>query len=97
MRTGFTLLELLVVLAIAALITAIVGVRLQGPYHAAQLEDTLRRIEFLDCQIRTHARSRAAASQMVFQIDDGRIYAHRTHDDDTRHCEVALPMAVRIE
>ena len=97
MKAGFTLLELLVVLVIMALLTALVAVRLQGPYQSARLEDALQRVAFVDSQTRAHAREFSTSCQIVFQLDRGRLYSQGPGNDSARHCEFSLPGSLRIE
>ncbi|MHB8974538.1 MAG: prepilin-type N-terminal cleavage/methylation domain-containing protein [Pirellulaceae bacterium] len=97
MKAGFTLLELLVVLVIMALLTALVAVRLQGPYQSARLEDALQRVAFVDSQARAHAREFSTSCQIVFQLDRGRLYSQGPGSDSARHCEFSLPGSLRIE
>ena len=47
-RGGFTLVELMIVLAIIGLLTGVVAVRLRGPYRQARFEDVLQRVAVLD-------------------------------------------------
>lgn len=96
MRTGFTLLELMVVLVIVGLLTAVAVVRLQAPYRAARLEDSLSRIEFIDSQTRAHARAFAQDSTIVFQLDSGRIYSQKSTETDAKRFEFVLPASLRI-
>ncbi len=96
MNTGFTLLELLVVLVIIALLTAVVAVRLQGPYQSARLEDALQRIEFTDTQTRAHARASSTSCQIVWEMDRGLLYSQEREGETARHFEFKLPGSLKI-
>jgi prepilin-type N-terminal cleavage/methylation domain-containing protein len=54
-RHAFTLIELTVVLALAALIVTVAVVKLHEPYRKARLEGTLERIMLFERQVRNYA------------------------------------------
>lgn len=97
MRHGFTMLEVLTVVVIMTMLLAIVGVRLNGPYQQAILEETLRRIEFTDGQIRNHAEQHGTPCQLVLDLDEGRLAAERPEQAEALHFEYRLPRSMRLD
>lgn len=69
-RRGFTLVELLVVVVIAAALTAITLLTLSGHVRRARLRTTADRIERLDAKARAIAR--ATSSPVALSLEDGK-------------------------
>lgn len=97
MKRGFTLLEVLVVLTILALVTAMAAVRLQEPYRIARREEALRRCEFIDSQARAHARTVGGDCEIVISLKQQRIHACRKTGDTARHFEFAIPAGLSLQ
>ena len=73
-RRGFTLLELLVMLAILALVSAVAVVRLRQPYRVARLGDAVGRLATLDGQARAYTQRFAREARLVYDLDRNLAY-----------------------
>jgi prepilin-type N-terminal cleavage/methylation domain-containing protein len=71
MQKGFTFIELLAVLALAAILAGTVAVSLKAPYQSARLENSIERIILMDRQLRDHARRFARTAEMQINISAG--------------------------
>lgn len=72
-RYSFTLIELLAVLVIVGLITAMASIRLSGIAQAAQLEWATERLAASDGLLRTHAAACGQAAHLAFELGTGRL------------------------
>jgi prepilin-type N-terminal cleavage/methylation domain-containing protein len=72
-KPGFTLIEMLVVIALAALMASIVAVSLTGSYRSASVEDAAGRIATYDRQAREHARRFGIPGRLVFDLGRGTV------------------------
>src|SRR5215217_2976899 len=68
---GFTLIEMLVVTALAAVLATLVAVSLAGTYSTARMEDVAGKIEAFDRLSRDHCRQSGRASGLVFDLGSG--------------------------
>lgn len=96
MRQSFTLLEVLIVMTIITMLTAVAAVRLAGPYQAARLEEVTRRCEFIDSRTRAHARAHGVSCEIVVSIREGRIHTRRRSGRGDRYFEFSLPRVVSV-
>ena len=96
-RAGFTLLELLAVLTILGLLTAVAVVRLQVPYRAARLGDVAQRMGFIDQQLRSHARRFDRSARLVCDLESNRVYAESEASEDVTWLRFAIPRGVRVD
>ncbi|MEZ6032027.1 MAG: prepilin-type N-terminal cleavage/methylation domain-containing protein [Planctomycetaceae bacterium] len=78
-RRGFTLVELLVVVAIIGLIAGIVAVRTTGVTRQARLEWSIGRLIQLDGELRSFARSRGRGVSFECELGTNRVW--RIYDD----------------
>ena len=90
-------MELLAVLVILGLLTAVAAVRLHGPYRAARLRDVAERVAFADQQVRVHARRFAQSGQLVCDLDRNLIYARCEGTGDLPHFRVPIPRSVPLD
>ena len=72
-NSGFSLLELLVVLVIVAFVAAVVVVSWSGVHHEAIVESAVGRLRFLDQHMRSYARTHHTECQLSFEIGTSRI------------------------
>lgn len=70
---GFTLIELVAVLALAAVLAGAAVLSLQGPYQAAQLENAVERLVLVDRQLRDHARQFERPARLTLCPNTGRV------------------------
>ena len=80
---AFTLIEMLVVLALGAVMATIVVVGLGGSYRAARLEDVAGRVANYDRLTREYARRFGRAEQLVFDLGAGTIGRGPADDGET--------------
>lgn len=71
--SAFTLIELLAVLVIVGLITAVASIRLSGTAQAARLEWAIQRLAAEDTLMRTHAAASGRAAHLRVQLGTGRL------------------------
>jgi type II secretion system protein H len=97
---GFTLIEMLVVIALAALMATVVIVSLAGSYRAARTEDVAGQVAMYDRLAREHARRFGLAGKLVFDLGRGTVTrAAAVEAGDGRASAGAplhLPAAVRL-
>lgn len=93
---AFTLLELLVVLAIMGLLAAVAVIRLQGPLRDARMDDVVQRIAFTDGQVRFYSQRFACPTRLVYDLDENSVYAESDMSDGVRHFHFALPDTLRV-
>jgi type II secretion system protein H len=97
-RRGFTLIEMLVVIALAALMATVVIVSLAGSYRAARTEDVAGQIAMYDRLAREHARRFGLAGRLVFDLGRGTVTRAAVEGDAPASDSAALhlPAAVRL-
>ena len=71
--SGFTLIEMLVVLALAAILSTIVTVSMIGPFRAARAEDVIGTIANYDRSTREYSRRFGRPGRIVFDLGRGTI------------------------
>ena len=99
MRCGFTLIEMLVVIALAALMATIVAVSLTGSYRSARVEDAAGRIATHDRLSREYARRFGMSGRLVFDLGRGTV-TRAAGDEGGSVGEgggMELPSGVRLE
>src|SRR5258706_10558348 len=99
MRCGFTLIEMLVVIALAALMATIVAVSLTGSYRSARVEDAAGRIATHDRLSREYARRFGMSGRLVFDLGRGTV-TRAAGDEGGSVGEgggMELPSGVRVE
>ena len=87
---GFTLIELALVVLIAAIAAAAVTLRLEGPLRGAQMRDVTEAIVAFDRLTRTHAREHDRPVHLTVDLVRGRL--RRTDADGRR--ELGAPMTL---
>ena len=80
-KKGFSLIEITMVLLIAALAAGAVTLRLQGPMHSARMQDVAERIATFDRLSRTYAREHDRPVLLVMDLNESRLT--RTGEDDS--------------
>lgn len=70
---AFTLLELLVVMALTAILAGMAIVSFRGPYEAARLENVMAQVTMADRQIRDRSLRHARPGRIVIHLDAGTI------------------------
>src|SRR3954453_20179430 len=70
-RWGFTLIEMLVVMALAAIMATLVAVSLAGSYSTARMEDVVGKIEAFDHLVREHSRRTGSPGGLAFDLNSG--------------------------
>lgn len=93
-RSAFTLVEMLVVIALAALMASIVAVSLSGSYRSARVEDAAGRIAIYDRQTREYARRFGVPARLVFDVGRGTVT--RASDNAGIGGLLTLPTGVHI-
>jgi type II secretion system protein H len=96
---GFTLIEMLVVIALAALMATVVIVSLAGSYRAARTEDVAGQIAMYDRLAREHARRFGLAGRLVFDLGRGTVTRAAVEGGDApvlQRAALHLPSAVRL-
>lgn len=73
-RGGFTLVELIIVVAIIGMLTGVVAVRLRGPYRQARFEDVLQRVAVLDGQVRSYTQRFGKPQQLMVDMQNDVLY-----------------------
>jgi prepilin-type N-terminal cleavage/methylation domain-containing protein len=74
-RSAFTLLELIVVLAIGAMLTGVAVWSLRGPLRAATLAAALEQLESFDQVVRSHARRTGRSAELTINLTAGTLTA----------------------
>jgi prepilin-type N-terminal cleavage/methylation domain-containing protein len=99
-QCAFTLIEMLVVLALGAIMATIVTVSLTGSMRTARAEDAAGRIATYDRLAREHARRFGKAGSLVFDLDRATftlVAAEEDHDSrDNVAAALHLPSGIRI-
>lgn len=70
---GFTLIEVMIVLALMGILTAVVGVSLAGVKDRAELDDWVNRIASIDADMRRHAATFAKAQGLLINVQGSRL------------------------
>lgn len=94
---GFTILELLVTLAIAALLSGIVALSIASQIHGAQMRDVVAVIADLDRSMRVEAMDFGRRGSLVFDLANGTLV--RTVDiegKEQRAAHYTLPSRLRL-
>ncbi len=87
---GYTLLELSLVLAISALVTAGVMLALEEPYRQARRGELVARLQSLDRQLRDRAARDGGTWQLVIDLRAGTLVGRPTA------AQVDVPLAVAL-
>ena len=77
-RNGFTLIELVAVIAILALVAAMVVISVRKPLRVATLEDSVSQLRLLDQQVRTLSRRFDRRQELTFHLNTGRVHIAET-------------------
>jgi prepilin-type N-terminal cleavage/methylation domain-containing protein len=95
--SGFTLIEVVVVLAVAAILAGAAALSLRGPYQAARLEDAIERLVLVDRQLRDHAQRFERPAQLNVCPNSGQIAAVEPKGDRPPIQAFQLDGAIKIE
>jgi prepilin-type N-terminal cleavage/methylation domain-containing protein len=85
-RHGFTLIELVAVLTIAAILSALAATSLKQPFQAARLDVAVGRLVAIDRQMRDHARRFCRPAELSIRLETGEVSAA----EEGGH-EIAIP------
>lgn len=96
LRRAFTLLELLIVLALIALISATVMLRLMGPHQAAVARQAVEQWTTLDRQVRHQSNRFRRPAALTFRLQESSIN-RRTLGSRRDDAVVELAGGVRID
>ena len=94
---SFTLLEMLVVLAILSLVSAVAVARLRQPYRSARLGDAVGRLAVLDGQARGYAHRFGRDVRLVFDLDQNLVYAESGGPEHHECFRLVLGGGVRLD
>jgi prepilin-type N-terminal cleavage/methylation domain-containing protein len=95
--TGFTLVEMLVVIVVLALLAAVVVTRWSGVHHGAVAESVRGKLQFTDAHLRQFARSRRQPALLAFDLANHRLGKRRSLDESLDVQWESLGTGVRIE
>lgn len=97
-QPGFSIIELVTVMAILGLILATVSFQWMTPLKKAQFLETVRQIQSIDLKTRGHTRSRHRDAELRFDLKQNKIHYTRYRNDGTPSEFVyQLPEGVTIE
>lgn len=80
--SGFTLVEVLVVIVVLALLAAVVATRWSGVHHEAVVASAFGKLQFVDQHLRQFARSRQAPCLLAFDLEQGRLGKQHAAEGD---------------
>ena len=93
---GFTLVEMVVVIAIMALLTSAAALSFSGPLRATRASDAIRQVQSFDDATRQHAKRFGKDLQIVLDLSRDRLIRRQSADGPAMH-ELQLPHGCRIE
>lgn len=93
---GFTLLEILIVLALMALVTATVTLRLGGRFQQVSLEQSVSLWESADTQLRARARRTGRPVALHLEVGSGVIECAFDPEDESARTIRELGRGVRV-
>lgn len=93
--TGFTLIELAVVLLLLAMVVSVVTIRVQSMLQRSTLADILRQARYVDTLCRTYAHEHDQPVVMVIDLDGGTL-RRLIRDGQEAGEDWALPNSWRI-
>jgi prepilin-type N-terminal cleavage/methylation domain-containing protein len=100
MRRAFTLLEMLVTVALAAIIAAVAAVSLAGAHRAARSEDVADQVAHYDRLAREWSRRFGRAGLLTFDLDQGVVArgpaSENAGDGESPPAELHLPSGFHI-
>jgi prepilin-type N-terminal cleavage/methylation domain-containing protein len=94
--SGFSLIELTVVLLIMAIIVSAVVLQLSGPMHNAQMRDVIARVVRFDSLTRTYAGNNDLSVRMEVDLNAGEIRRMARDSTDQLGRRLVLPSGFRI-
>ncbi len=72
--SGFTLIEMIAVLALAAVLATLVTTSLTALGRQVRMSDLIEQLQFYDDAMRQHARGLGIPQQMVFDLGTGQVH-----------------------
>ncbi|MFC1884868.1 prepilin-type N-terminal cleavage/methylation domain-containing protein [Thermodesulfobacteriota bacterium] len=94
---GFTLMELLVVLLIVALFSALVSVRIEGVLSGGDLRLASRMIIGEVARLRGHAAHTRSEKALVFDVDENCYYQTTSGENETPLKKISFPKGVQLK
>ena len=97
MKRGFTLLELLVVLAVMAMVVSMVAMKWSTPLKRAKFSECIRKIESIDRQSRLHAVATGQSIEVKVDIEQNQLVYDRYFQGNRIKRVYSLPNEVEIK
>lgn len=96
-RAGFTLLELVAVLALMAMLCAVAAVSLKEACRTARAQYAIEQIMHWDRSLRDHARRFEQEAELTIDLDHNLFFETQFHDGKPTSRRLPLGGGVRIE
>ncbi|MCA9234857.1 MAG: prepilin-type N-terminal cleavage/methylation domain-containing protein [Planctomycetales bacterium] len=96
-RSGFTLLELLLVVTITALVTATAAIRWSTVAHNASAAAAVTRLEAVDAHLRQYVRSRRRPALLAIDRAEGRLQKRYLGDKKSASPWESLGAGLQLE
>lgn len=84
-------------MALVALVSGMVVMRLQVPYRMARFRDAVQRLALLDQQARSHARRFGRAAELVCDLAKNQIVLQAVPAEGLPLTQLVLPAGIRLE
>jgi len=94
---GFTLIEVMAAVFLAALLAATVSLSLGGVHRAAELDELIERVQQIDRHMRRHAERHGRAQRLVIDLERQRIERRQPDRDQPIGAPLVLPTRFTIE
>jgi len=79
-RHGFTLIEIMLVIALMAILTGAAALKLTETLRSATLDETCQRLVELDNLARSRASNGGTPTQLEFRLEAGKVFYHDATD-----------------
>lgn len=95
-RRGFSLIEILAVLAVVSLLTAVVSVRWSSVYREAVAASTVTRLKEFDAKTRLHLLDRRKSGKIIYDLNSHTVKGSRWSGTSEKSIGFHLPATVRL-